>query len=889
MNTLTGGAGRELPAGTVTFLFTDIEGSTRLLQQLGVRYEAALEDHRRVVREAVAAHAGCEVSTEGDAFFIAFASATQAAAAAASAQKALAAFPWPEGGSLKVRMGLHTGEATPIAGDYVGLDVHRAARICAAGHGGQILISQATRNLVESAPPDGTTLRDLGEHRLKDLLRAEHLFQLVVPGLPADFPPLRTLDIRPNNLPIQLTTFIGREREVTEAARLLASSRLLTLTGPGGTGKTRLALQLGADLVEQYGDGVYFVPLAPISDPELVASTIGMTLGLQEARGRPPLERLQEHLKDRQVLLILDNFEQVLAAAPVVTTLLKAGERLKIVVTSRAALRVYGEQEYPVPPLQLPDPRHLPALESLSQYEAVALFIQRALAVKPDFRITNENAPAVAEITARLDGLPLGIELAAARIKLLSPQAMLARLQRRLTTLGGVARDLPVRQQTLRDAIAWSYDLLDGPSQRLFARLAVFVGGCGLEEAEAVCGPAEDLGRDVLDGIAGLVDHSLLRQEETGGESRFVMLETIREFALERLAASGEAGEIRRRHALAYVAFAERAAPHVTGPEQARWLDRLETEHDNLRAAVQWSIDLPERDLALQLGWTLWRFWQMRGHLREARERLTTIVALPDARDRPEAYARALEAAGGVAYWQGDLRAAETWYAEALAIQRARQDRAAIAEAAYNLSFVYWFERNFDPARALLEESLGLFEALGDRAGIAKTHWAFTSQEYGAGNYAAARRHLDVCLPIFRALNDRFGLGWALHDLGLIDIKEGHYDQAHTALAEGLKLFADARDVSGLALLLDDLCQLAVAEGQLERAARLAGGAAALQASSGTDLATLFNIFEGRSRPGEQAGGQAALTAAWEEGRAMPVDQLVAYGLQRGRDATPAP
>ncbi|MGQ0548309.1 MAG: adenylate/guanylate cyclase domain-containing protein, partial [Armatimonadota bacterium] len=426
---------RELPSGTVTFLFTDIEGSTDLLQRIGPAYDTLLEAHRWLLRAAIEAEHGHEMNTEGDSFFVVFSSAARAAAAATAAQRALSSHPWPPGAALRVRMGLHTGEATPVGRDYVGLDVHRAARISAAGWGGQILISQATKTLIEHTLPSGASLRDLGEHRLKDLQRPERLFQLAVADLQIDFPALRTLDATPNNLPTQLTSFIGREREVAAARQLLATARLLTLTGPGGTGKTRLSLQLAAEVADQFPHGVYFVLLAPISDPALVASTVAQTLGLAEQRGKSPLERLQEYLRDKQLLLILDNFEQVVAAAPLLSELLKAGTGSKIVVTSRAVLRVYGEQEFPVPPLQLPDPKHLPTLDSLSQYEAVRLFIQRAVAVKPDFTVTNDNAPAVAEITSRLDGLPLAIELAAARIKILPPRAMLSRLGHRLNLL----------------------------------------------------------------------------------------------------------------------------------------------------------------------------------------------------------------------------------------------------------------------------------------------------------------------------------------------------------------------------------------------------------------------------------------------------------------------
>jgi class 3 adenylate cyclase len=450
----TSASSREaLPSGTLTFLFTDIEGSTKLLERLGTTdYGRVLERHQAIVREAIGVAGGIEVKTEGDSFFVVFRSAPSAIAATAAAQRALGTGPWPDGVELRVRMGLHTGEGVlaPDA-DYIGLDVHRAARISAAGYGGQVLVSATTRGLVEDALPTGVTFRDLGEHRLKDLSRSERISQLVIAGLPDDFPPLKTLDATPNNLPILVTSFVGRMAEVAAARALLERTHLLTLTGPGGTGKTRLALQLAAESIERFPDGVFFIPLEPVTEPELVAPTIAQALGVQEVGGETIEHRLAEFLRARTLLLVLDNFEQVTEGAGLVSDLLKAAPELRVVVTSRAVLRLYGEQEYPVPPLRVPDPAHLPPLEALAQYEAVALFIARAMAARPDFAVTNENAPAVAQITARLDGLPLAIELAAARTKLLSPQAMLPRLESRLALLGGGgSRDLPARQQTLQ-------------------------------------------------------------------------------------------------------------------------------------------------------------------------------------------------------------------------------------------------------------------------------------------------------------------------------------------------------------------------------------------------------------------------------------------------------
>jgi predicted ATPase len=493
-----------------------MEGSTRLLQRLGDRYRNVLADYRQLLRTAVGQWHGHEVDTQGDAFFVAFARATDATAAALAIQSALAAHPWPHEVTVRARIGLHTGEPQLTAERYIGVDVHHAARIMSAGHGGQILLSQTTRELAEAHLPPDASLLDLGQHRLKDLQRPGHLFQLSLAELPAAFPPLKTLDAHPHNLPIQPTALIGREKVVGTLCELLRRPevRLLTLSGPAGVGKTRLGLQVAAELSDLYTDGVYLVPLAPLSDPALVLPMMIQTLGIRETDHQPLLEGLKDWLKEKQLLLLLDNFEQVASAALQVAELLAACPKLKVLVTSRVMLHVRAEHEFAVPPLSVPNPKRLPDLLDLSQYEAVQLFIARALAVKPDFAVTTTNAPALAGICARLDGLPLAIELAAARVKYFPLQALLTRLERGLSVLVGGALDLPARQQTLRGAIAWSYDLLAPEEQSLFRRLAVFVDGWTLEAAEAVCIPAGALKGDLLEGLFSLVDKSLLRQEE---------------------------------------------------------------------------------------------------------------------------------------------------------------------------------------------------------------------------------------------------------------------------------------------------------------------------------------------------------------------------------------
>ncbi|MBI3973469.1 MAG: adenylate/guanylate cyclase domain-containing protein [Chloroflexi bacterium] len=678
-------------AGTVTFLFTDIEGSTRLWEQHARAMEAALARHDTILRSSIEAHGGYVFKTVGDAFCAVFGDTLDALAAAVAAQRAVLSESWGEVGPLRVRMALHAGAAQQRDGDYFGPPLNRAARLLAAAHGGQIVISGAVREIVRDHLPESIGLRDLGERRLKDLIRPEHIFQLVARDLPAAFPPLKTLDLRPHNLPAQSTPLIGREPEVAAVSERLRRPevRLLTLTGPGGTGKTRLALQVAADIIDDFDFGVFFVGLAPVVEPDLALPTIAQVLAIREAAGQPLRERLTDHLRDKPLLLVLDNFEHVLGAAPDVASLLAACPQLKVLVTSRAVLRLYGEHEFRVPPLQLPDPKRRPPVERLAQCEAVRLFVERAQAVKADFALTEENAPAVTEICQRLDGLPLAIELAAARIRLLTPPAILARLERRLPLLTGGARDLPVRQQTLRGAIAWSYDLLDPGQKALFRRLSVFVGGCTLEAAAVVCDMPGGPDLELLDGLESLVAKSLLRQEEVAGrEPRFQMLETIREYALERLAESGEEDALRRRHADFFLTLAAAAESAMAGPQQADWLDRLETEHDNLRPALRWSVETREAGRGLRLGAILCRFWLVRGHLTEGRQRLGDVLAAVPS-------------------------AALSLHEQSLALQQEAGDRWGIIECLEGLARVAGAQGQLEWGARLLGAAEALREAIG--------------------------------------------------------------------------------------------------------------------------------------------------------------------------------
>ena len=815
----------ELPTGTVTLLFSDIEGSTRQLQRVDERYADVLEASRYLLRTVSNEFHGHEVDTQGDAFFVAFARATDAVSAAVEAQRALASHAWPEGVAVRVRMGLHTGEPHLAAEGYVGLDVHRAARIMNAGHGGQILLSRTTRDLVEHELPEGASLRDLGAHRLKDLEHPSHLYQLVTPGLPADFPPLKTLDTYAHNLPVQLTSLIGREQEIAAVGHLLQRQevRLLTLTGPGGTGKTRLGLQVAAELSEEFSDGVFFVNLAPLSDPELVIPTIAQTLGLKEAVGQPLLDLVSAWLREKELLLLLDNFEQVAEAAVEVSALLARCPQLCVLVTSRAALHVQGEQEFAVPPLAIPDPNHLPDLVTLSQYEAVALFIARAQAVKPEFQVTNANAPAVAEICVRLDGLPLAIELAAARSKMLPPQALLARLGQRFTLLTGGAQDVPARQQTLRNTIAWSYDLLTTEEQSLLRRLCVFVGGCTLEAAAAVCNAAGGLTTDVVDGATSLMDKSLLQQaEQEEEEPRLVLLETVREFGLESLHASEEAERCHRTHAEYYLALAEHAEPHLRGGgEQLRWLSLLNQEQENFRAALHCFAGHEETELALRLSGALWWYWFMRGYNNEALHWLETALALPNSSGRTAARANVLAAAGLMtSVVRMDIVTAQTLLKESMTLYQELKNTRGYAHAVQFLGSVHLYQGDSATARPLIEQGLALCRDMGDTwhvafglNDLARLTWEQEDEE-------AARALWEECIAHDREIGERWALPRPLLALEAMVAARGDDTQAMALLQECLTITREMGDLDMLSFSLLTLANMVIRRDDAE-AARL--------------------------------------------------------------------
>lgn len=734
--------------------------------------------------------------------------------------------------------------------------------------------------------------------------------------------PSQQVQTRAANLPVQRTGFVGREEELAAAMELLLRQdvRLLTVTGPGGIGKTRLAVEVANGLLDQFPGGIYFVPLSSLSDPSLITSLIVQTLGIREVGGHSPLDLLKKHVEDSQhagILFVLDNFEHLIQAAPTVAELLAMGPNLKILVTSRAPLHVYGEHEFPVPPLALPDSRSTPSVEALLECAAVALFVQRAVAAKPDFELNRENMPAVIEICSRLDGLPLAIELAAARVKVLSPTSMLARLASRFQLLTGGARDLPQRQQTLRAAMDWSYDLLNPAEQKLFRRLSVFAGGCNLEGVEAVCDTRGDLDLDLLDGMASMVDKSLLRQIELAtGESRFAMLETIREYALEKLKASGEQPSTKRAHAAYCLVLAEEEAAQQSGAEGAQWQEHLALEHDNFHAALEWLTESGEADWGLRLGTALFRFWEAREHLAEGRVSLGKLLNLPGAAAPTKARARALFAAGVLASVQGDYAASAALFRESLAIAqplgdnqgvavclnalavgaqeqgdvatahslfeaalklwRELGDLKAVARALSNLANVAKLQADYEHATSLYEECLSIFRGLGDHTGVA---WSLNYQGDVARDQddsSSARTLYEQSLAIFRETGDHWGTARTLADLGSLAREQRDFQRALSLYQESIKSFRKLGHKRGIARILECFACTAAAQLEAERALRLAGAAAALRHSIGAPLSPVEQAkLEASLDPARQIMGNTAGTKAWLEGWALPVEKAI--------------
>lgn len=908
------------PTGAVTFLFTDIEGSTRMWERLPEAMKPALARHDAILREAVATHGGRIVKTTGDGCHAAFASAADAIAAAAEAQHALGAEAWesihPE--TIRVRMGVYTGEAEARDGDYYGPALNRAARLMSVGHGGQILISAVTAELARDRLPTGLSLRDLGEHRLKDLVRPERIFQLAGAGLRVDFAPLKSLDLIPNNLPAQLTSFVGREAEIAEARRLLGATRLLTFTGSGGTGKTRLSLQVAAESLADFADGVWLVELAPLTDPDRVAAAVAAVFDVRDQPGRTMLEQLQDYLRARQVLLVLDNCEHLIgASARVADGLVRACPRVKVLASSREALGLTGERIFHVPSLGLPET--WATLDATARSEAVQLFVERAAAAQPRFSLSEQNADAVGDICRRLDGIPLAIELAAARIRLFTPEQIASRLNDRFKLLTGGSRTALPRQQTLRALIDWSYDLLPESEQALLRRLSVFAGGWSFEAAEAVCDSDE-----LLDQLGHLVDKSLVAVDDCAGETRYGLLETVRQYAREKLFDAGETEDARARHLVYFARLAEEAGPKLHTREAVAGLDQLEAEQDNLRAALEWAVD---RDpiAAMEIVHSLHPFWSQRSSTVEGLEWANAALRATEAphppgrraeRDWQASTARALGAKSALLLSLGDNAGSRDAAVASTALARELGEIQTLAFALGVGATAHGFMGDPVTARAWLEEGLSLSRQIGyatgiglglgglvfivamgdpqaalpllDEAirfsrevgnpwamGLALTNVARLARYSGRG--VDARAMLAEAASIARASRNRQLYTMSRSELGHILRLDGALDEAEALYREILPAWLDLGRRAAAVHELECLGFIASAQGRVVRAARLFGAAEAQREALNAPM-TFYERQEYDAVVGPLRVAPE-VAAAWVDGRRMTLDEAVALAI----------
>ncbi|MEZ5557474.1 MAG: tetratricopeptide repeat protein [Pseudomonadales bacterium] len=880
----------DLLTGHVSLLLTDIEGSTRLLHRLGAEgYARAQAEHRTVLRAAFAAHGGVEVDTQGDAFFYVFPSARQCVGGAVAATRGLAGFAWSHGDPVKVRMGMHSGEPQPTDEGYVGIVVNMAARISAIGHGGQILLSAASAaELGDSLAASGITLRDMGEHRLKDLDQPQRLYQIVIPELPADFPPLRSAAQKPNNLPVPLTPFIGRAQLVAQVRDLLLQpgTRAVTLLGPGGTGKTRLSIRVGNELLHNLDDGAFFVGLAPVRDPGLVLSQIGGALSVKERAGQTLLDTLCETLAPKQLLLILDNFEQVQGAARDVAALLARCPGLKLLVTSRQPLRISGERGFPVPPLALPDPgAPLPPLAEVGSFEAVRLFVERAQAARWDFELTDANAAEVVEICRKVDGLPLAIELATARLYAMSTTELLKALDQRLNVLTDGAVDLLDHQQTLRDLVAWSYDLLDEDAQRLWRRLAIFAGGAAVTAADAVCnaegtfripGDIDDLAAKSLLNLEFVRGASLPGAEDEGPRHRIALLETLREYAAEMLDASGERDALAERHLDWFRGLVEHAAGALRGPRLDEWLRRFDQEQANLRSAMGFGFAHPgQADAAARIVGVLYFYFYQRGQLSEGRQWLERAIACGEEL-APEVRARALFGLANLERSQGRAEAALEHCEAALALFRSCDDAEGIADTLSQLGAILQHLGQFDRAETVLAEAVERLRAIDNQGRLAFALVLLGALRQMRDDLRGAADAYEESLRLSRQVGDKNYIATALLNLGEVQVLRGDGEAAALNLRESLLLYRELGVRNAIAYVLEMLAGIDAAAGRCAEAAVLFGAADRLRELLGAPVES-FNQgrYQSDLSRAREGMSDADFAAAWEQGRTMELDAVI--------------
>ena len=820
-------------SGVTTYLFTDIEGSTRLWEQEPERMRPALARHDALTREAVEAHRGVVVKTTGDGFHAVFTDPLDALQASLQLQLALSDPETTNGVALNVRCGLHAGVDERRNNDFFGPVVNRAARIMGAAHGGQILLSQAVLSLIGEHLPQGVGTRSLGAVRLRDLTSPEPVYQILHPQLRQDFPALRSLEATPNNLPQQVTSFIGRETELAEVRKLLGQTRLLTLLGVGGLGKTRLSLQVAADVLDDYPDGVWFVELAALTDESLVPQAVASVLSVKEEAGRPVIDALVKFVAQRKLLIVLDNCEHLVrACAEVAKRLLQSGSGLRFLTTSREALHTQGETMYAVPALAVPDASLTVAVAVLTQFESVRLFVERAAATQPAFRITEHNAPAIVDICRRLDGIPLAIELAAARVRALSVETIAERLSDRFRLLVQGDRTALPRQQTLRALIDWSYDLLSEVERALFRRVAVFAGGWTLEASEAV-GSGASLGEmDVLDVLARLVEKSLVVLEAYGG--RYRLLDTVREYAQERLSESGEGDDVRNRHLAYYLALGVQARPELVGPNQGTWLARLDLERENLLSIHAW-CDHAEGggELGLKLVYAVRPYWVKRGLLALGHRMTVAALLRPGAKERNFARCRGLSDAGQLAYYMGRYAEAATYLEEGLSIAREIGDEGRIKVVLYALGMAAIGQGNLATARRHLDEALVLARALGNKHDLTAALNARAQLHRMEGDLDTAEPLYNQMLALARELGDRDGIAIGLLNLAMVSIGRGLVDDARAMLLDALEIAGEIGSKPAGQSVLEVCAGLASRGTEWERAAFFYGAAEAETAHTG--------------------------------------------------------
>ena len=795
----------------VTFVFTDIEGSTRLWETQSALMAAALARHDELCRSAVRTHGGHLVKMTGDGLHAVFDDPSAAVASVLELQRGMDAIGADCGIPFKMRCGLHAGVSQVRDGDYFGSAVNRAARIMSAGHGGQILLSQTVVELAKGRLPAGTDLLHLGRVRLRDLSTPEDIWQLLHADLCRNFPELRSLDLAPNNLPQQQTSFVGREKEIAEVKSLLETTRLLTLIGAGGCGKTRLALHVAADLLEANPDGAWLVELVPLGDPALVPQRVAAVLGLKEEAGKNLTQTLTEHLKSSQLLLLLDNAEHLLdACSHLAEAVLRNCPQVRLLVTSRQRLGIAGELSYRVPSLTVPDAKLDATPERLAAYESTRLFVERAQQLVPRFTVTEHNAPALASVCRRLDGIPLAIELAAARVRAMSVEEVNQRLDQRFRLVTGGSRTAPRRQQTLRALIEWSYELLDDAEKALLGRVSTFSGGWTLEAAEGVCAGMGIDDWEVLDLLTSLADKSLVVAEDQKGATRYGILETVWEYARDALRDRGEEAQWRGRHLAYFLAFAEAAEPQLTGAEQQVWLERLESEHDNVRSALAWSSAAGgDAVVGLRLAGALWRFWFVRGHFGEGRGWLTAALAAAPSMQAAAARAKALHGSGSLAKQQGDFSSARALLEASVEIKRALGDRRGIASSLNNLANVVREQADYPAARRLYNECLAIDREQGDRLGIAASLGNLGAVAFDQGDHQAARALHEESLAIFREVGEQNGIALALGNLGDVAFQQGDNDTARRIYEQSLAIKRQLGDRWGIAFSLSHLGNVA--------------------------------------------------------------------------------